>query len=154
MAKQIQEVKQPMEVIKFNLQRQNDQGQALVQMIERVESIESNVENVQEDINHKFSEMSSMLQKVEDSVTLTYEEQKELQSTVFKLSINLAKESFNGEAVSKKEFSDQVGKFRRSTWKKLKERMNVPRYSSIRRIDFDDSLDFVNSLKMKDFLEV
>lgn len=147
MAKQINEVKQPMEVIKFNLQRQNEQGEALVQVINRVEEIK-------EDVDDKFSEMSSMLQKVEDSVTLTYEEQKELQSTVFKLSINLAKESFNGEAVSKKEFSDQVGKFRRSTWKKLKERMNVPRYSSIRRIDFDDSLDFVNSLKMKDFLEV
>lgn len=147
MAKQIQEINQPMEIIKFNLQRQNEQGEALVQVINRVEEI-------QEDVNNKFSEMSSMLQKVEDSVTLTYEEQKELQSIVFKLSINLAKESFNGEEVSKDTFSKQVGKFRRSIWKKLKEQMNVPRYSSIRRIDFEDSLKFVNSLKMKDFLEV
>lgn len=147
MAKSIKEIKKPMDLIKLNIERQNDQGRQMLMILNEVQEIKT-------DVDEKFSEMSSMLQKVEESVTITYEEQKELQSIVFKLSINLTKESIDGEEVSKEIFNKQVGKFRRSIWKKLKEKMNVPRYSSIRRVDFCDALYFINSLKMKDFLGV
>lgn len=139
----------PMEMMKFNLERQNEQGEALVEIIKHVEGIESNVES-------KFAEMSYMVKEVRDSVTLTYEEQKELQQKVFKTSVEFAKD-VAGESlveIDKETFLKEVGKFRRSIWKKLKERMNVPRYTSIRRVDFEEALIFVSDLKMKDFLNI
>ncbi len=139
--------KNPMEIIKLSLERQNEQGKALVEVINHIEEIKS-------DVDEKFTEMSVMLQKVEDSVTLTYQEQKEIQSLVHKVSASFAKESLDGEKVERKEFSKIVGKFRRSIWKKLKDRMNVPRYPAIRRIDFENAVEFVQSLKMKDFLNI
>lgn len=142
-------VKNPMEVMKFNLERQNTQGVALVEALNRIEKIESNVE-------YKFSEMKSMVQEVKDSVTLTYEEQKQLQTIVFKSSVDFAKQTFEGVLLepTKEEFLKEIGKFRRAIWKKLKEKMNVPRYTSIRRIDFQDSLEFVSNLRIKDFLQI
>lgn len=147
MAKDINQVKKPMDLIKYNIERQQEQGQQMLTILSEVQEIKS-------DVNDKFSEMSVMVQEVRDSVTLTYEEQKELQSTVFSISNAFAKESLDGEQVSREEFSKLVGQFRRSIWKKLKELMNVPRYPSIRRVDYDDALEFVHSLKMKDFLGV
>lgn len=154
MAKEIQEIEKPMDLIRFNLERQQEQGRNMLQILNEVQSLKNDTQNIKNDVDEKFTEMSLMVKEVKDSVTLTYEEQKELQSTVFSLSNNLAKEYFNGEEVSRDDFSKQVGKFRRSIWKKLKELMNVPRYSSIRRVDYKDSIDFVKSLRMKDFLEV
>jgi len=147
MAKSIAEVKKPMDLIKLNLVRQQEQGQQMLSILDEVQKIKG-------DVNEKFTEMSVMVQEVRDSVTLTYEEQKELQSKVFSASIGFAKESLDGEEVSREEFSKIVGKFRRSIWKKLKELMNVPRYPSIRRVDYKNSIEFVDSLRMKDFLEV
>lgn len=147
MSTNIQEVQKPMDLIRFNIQRQNEQGEQMIEILNEVQSIKG-------DVDEKFTEMSVMVQEVRDSVTLTYEEQKELQGIVFSISNSFAKESFEGEDVSREEFSKQVGKFRRSIWKKLKERMNVPRYSSIRRIDYQESIEFVRSLRMKDFLGV
>lgn len=147
MSTNIQEVQKPMDLIRFNIQRQNEQGEQMIEILNEVQSIKG-------DVDEKFTEMSVMVQEVRDSVTLTYEEQKELQGIVFSISNSFAKESFEDEDVSREEFSKQVGKFRRSIWKKLKERMNVPRYSSIRRIDYQESIEFVRSLRMKDFLGV
>jgi hypothetical protein len=149
MALEFGKIENPMEIIKFSLETQNKQGQALVAIINHVEGIKS-------DVDEKFSEMSVMLQEVKDSVTLSYEEQKKLQSTVFKTSVDLTKQSFEATLLepTKEEFLKEVGSFRRAIWKKLKDKYDVPRYTSLRRVDYQYAIDFVNSLTMKDFLNI
>jgi len=151
MAKQLQvsnvQTNSPMDLIKFSLQRQNEQGQALVEVINYVETLSG-------DMQEKYEQTNLMLKEVRDSYTITYEEQKELQATVFSKSIALTKEYFEGQTHTKEEFSKQIGSFRRAIWKKLKELRDVPRYTSIKRVEYDDSLIFVKSLSMKDFLGI
>ncbi|MBT2728372.1 ORF6C domain-containing protein [Bacillus sp. ISL-75] len=135
----------PMELIKFNLKSVNETGQALVQHIEYVEAIKN-------DMDVKYTEVVDMVKEVRDSYTLTYTEQYTLQSIVFKTSIEFTKLFLEDEwyDLSQKERSKEVGKFRRAIWKKMKRKFNVPRYPSIRRIDFMEALEFVNNLRIND----
>lgn len=49
-------------------------------------------------------------------------------------------------------FKDMVGRYRRMIWSKLKQRFEVAKYSHVRRIDFDDSIDFVKNFRPEDYI--
>jgi hypothetical protein len=105
-------------------------------------SIEKNVEN-------KFTEMSAMVKRVEDSVSLIDAECYDLKSVVFQKSIDLTKDRYQEEDG---EFSKMVGVHRRLIWKKLKERFKAARYTHIRRIDFENAVDFVRRFRIEDYI--
>lgn len=83
-----------LEVLRHNLQTQNEQGKALVEMIDRVEGIESNV-------NEKYSEIKGMVTEVRDRVTIDYEGQQVLKSIVWKKSTSIAQSYY--------EYNDDYG---------------------------------------------
>jgi chromosome segregation ATPase len=148
------EQKQVYSFLQKSIERQDEQGNLLRAMVGQMLQIEANVKQVEEKVEQKYTEMSSLVQKVSDSVTLTDAECFQLQSKVHTLSIELAKEYFGNEETDRKTFSDQVGKFRRGVWKLVKTKFSVARYSHIRRIDFDEVAAYVGTIGMKDFVEV
>lgn len=107
------------------------------------------LKEIQDDVAMKHEETQIMVQEVRDSITLIDREQFELQEIVRKKSYELAKR-IHVDGGDK--FRELVGKYRRMMWSKLKERFEVARYSHIRRIDFDDALDFAKNFCPEDYI--
>lgn len=128
-----------MEAIKFNIQRQNEQGNALVQVIDRVEEIESNM-------NKKYDRMSGMLKEVENRVHLEDADADKIKSIVGKKSHEVAKRKYPDTKEYGAEYRELVGYARRHVYKKLKGYFNVTKYTAIRHVDREKAFDYVESI--------
>lgn len=130
-----------MEAIKFNLKRQNEQAEALIQVIERVEEIESNV-------NEKYEKITEIVEEVRNRVYLEHEDQKQLQSIVGRKAYQVAKARYGDSREYGAEFRELVGYARRRVWKRLKEHFNVTRYTSIRHVDREEAKRYAKSITL------
>lgn len=136
-----------MEVLKHNLKTQQTQGEALIEVIERVEHIESNM-------NEKYSEVKSIVNEVRDRVTIEYEDQQVLRSIVSRRSGKVAKYYWGDFDKYGAEIREMKGHATREHWKQLKEYFRVTRYTSIRHVDFERAKEFLNHVKLdKSYIE-
>ncbi|AWV35194.1 MULTISPECIES: ORF6C domain-containing protein [Paenibacillus] len=94
-------------------------------------------------------EMKMMVQEVRDSVTLIDAECDLMQQAVRLKSIELTKHRFKD---SDMKFNEMVGRYRRMIWSKLKESFSVAKYSHLRRIDFEDAIEFVKNFQPEDYI--
>lgn len=130
----------------FTLERQNKQGEALVAVLKEVRAIENRVDK-------RVSEAEALLDKMSEQVTITYEEQREITSLIHRMAGKLARKH---EQVLQETFSDNLFKewkrlFVRRMHSKLKERMNVARYTSIERVNYDEATAYLKSLSYVSF---
>ncbi|WP_458123389.1 ORF6C domain-containing protein [Paenibacillus sp. Z3-2] len=107
------------------------------------------MKQMQDDVAEKVGEVQMMVQEVRDSVTLTDAECYQLQSLVRKKSNALTKDRYKE---SDEKFKDLVGRYRRMVWSKLKDRFEVAKYSHVRRIDFDDAVEFIKEFRPEDYI--
>ncbi|MEK3776676.1 ORF6C domain-containing protein [Paenibacillus sp. FSL K6-4396] len=107
------------------------------------------MKQMQEDVAEKVGEVQMMVQEVRDSVTLTDAECYQLQSLVRKKSNSLTKDRYKE---SDEKFKVLVGRYRRMVWSKLKDRFEVAKYSHVRRIDFDDAVEFIKEFRPEDYI--
>ncbi|ETT32651.1 hypothetical protein C161_21859 [Paenibacillus sp. FSL R5-192] len=107
------------------------------------------MKQMQDDVAEKVGEVQMMVQEVRDSVTLTDAECYQLQSLVRKKSNSLTKDRYKE---SDEKFKVLVGRYRRMVWSKLKDRFEVAKYSHVRRIDFDDAVDFIKEFRPEDYI--
>ncbi|MEK3867829.1 MULTISPECIES: ORF6C domain-containing protein [Paenibacillus] len=94
-------------------------------------------------------EVLMALQEVRDRITLDDVEQWNLQQAVKSRSNALTKDRYKESDVS---FNALVGKYRRLIWSKLKDNFSVAKYSHIRRIDYDDAVEFIKTFRPEDYL--
>jgi len=107
------------------------------------------MKQMQDDVAEKVGEVQMMVQEVRDSVTLTDAECYQLQSLVRKKSNSLTKDRYKE---SDEKFKVLVGRYRRMVWSKLKDRFEVAKYSHVRRIDFDDAVEFIKEFRPEDYI--
>ncbi|WP_339234670.1 ORF6C domain-containing protein [Paenibacillus sp. FSL R5-0517] len=129
-------------VVERQMQLTEAQGMAIRGLVD-------GIRQMQEDVAEKVGEVQMMVQEVRDSVTLTDAECYQLQSLVRKKSNSLTKDRYKE---SDEKFKDMVGRYRRMIWSKLKERFEVAKYSHVRRIDFDDAVDFIKEFRPEDYI--
>ncbi len=129
-------------VIEKQLQLTEQQGAAIRMLFDGLKQMHT-------DMTEKVEEVQIMVQEVRDSVTLTDTECYQLQNAVRLKSNELTKHRYKE---SDENFKDMVGRYRRMIWSKMKERFEVAKYSHIRRIDFDDSVDFVRNFRPEDYI--
>lgn len=129
-------------VIEKQLQLTEQQGAAIRMLFDGLKQMHT-------DMTEKVEEVQIMVQEVRDSVTLTDTECYQLQNAVHLKSNELTKHRYKE---SDENFKDMVGRYRRMIWSKMKERFEVAKYSHIRRIDFDDSIDFVRNFRPEDYI--
>lgn len=134
----------PLTIIRQTLARQNEQGRALMEVVDHIERIEQNMIEMNGDTR-------ALLKKVSDSVTLNYEEQSKYKSAVSSMSHSLAKKYFGDSDVSRDFYLMKVGQIRSRIYSRVKTTFNVPRYSAIKRIDFDNAVQFVNRINLESF---
>jgi uncharacterized protein YoxC len=129
-------------VVEQQMQLTEAQGFAIRALVEGIKQMQS-------DVTEKVEEVQMMVQEVRDSVTLSDAECYQLQYAVRTKSNVLTKDRY---IETDEKFNDLVGKYRRMIWSKLKDRFSVAKYSHIRRIDFDDAMDFANDFRPEDYL--
>jgi uncharacterized protein YoxC len=129
-------------VVEQQMQLTEAQGFAIRALVEGIKQMQS-------DVTEKVEEVQMMVQEVRDSVTLSDAECYQLQYAVRTKSNALTKDRYKE---TDEKFNDLVGKYRRMIWSKLKDRFSVAKYSHIRRIDFDDAMEFANDFRPEDYL--
>lgn len=129
-------------VVERQMQLTEAQGMAIRGLVD-------GIRQMQEDVAEKVGEVQMMVQEVRDSVTLTDAECYQLQSLVRKKSNALTKDRYKE---SDEKFKDLVGRYRRMVWSKLKDRFEVAKYSHVRRIDFDDAVEFIKKFRPEDYI--
>ncbi|MHA6530229.1 ORF6C domain-containing protein [Paenibacillus sp. BAC0078] len=136
-------------MLENQLKQLDAQGTTNRMMLEEMKSMHENMTEMKLDMNEKFEGCQIMVQEVRDSITLIDAECDQMQTAVRTRSIELAKHRFKDSDLK---FNEVVGKYRRKIWSKLKEHFSVAKYSHIRRIDFDDAIDFVKNFQPEDYM--
>lgn len=129
-------------VVERQMQLTEAQGMAIRGLVD-------GIRQMQEDVAEKVGEVQMLVQEVRDSVTLTDAECYQLQSLVRIKSNALTKDRYKE---SDEKFKDMVGRYRRMIWSKLKDRFEVAKYSHVRRIDFDDAVEFIKEFRPEDYI--
>lgn len=135
---------QSMDVLKQALVTQNQHGEALLAVIERMEQQEKR-------IDLKIVDVENLVEKVSKEITINYEEQKKIQSIVWKQSSVFAEQHLAGQEYSDNLFKAWKGLFIRKIYAKLKTKMNVVRYTAIKRTDFDEAKLYLENLSYESF---
>ncbi|MGO4496476.1 ORF6C domain-containing protein [Paenibacillus sp. 2RAB27] len=140
----MQTAEQPefLSIVERQMQLTEVQGMAIRGLVEGIRQMHL-------DVTEKVEEVQLMVQEVRDSVTLNDRECFVLQSAVQIRSTSLTKDRY--QATDDK-FNVVVGRHRRMIWSKLKVRFSVAKYSHIRRIDYEDALEFAQNFRPEDYL--
>lgn len=139
----------------FTLERQNEQGAALVQALKNVAEIEARMIDTEKRINDRFEQNEALQAKLAEELTINYDEQQEIKSIVNKK----ASEMTNiHQGKEKKDYSSNLfkawkGLFMSRIHAKLKRRMNVARYTAIRKLDYLEANNFLQEINYVDFTE-
>ena len=139
----------------FTLERQNEQGMALVQALKNVAEIEARVIDTEKRINDRFEQNEALQAKLAEELTINYEEQQELRSIIYKKSTAMTHEHNRKQDkfYSSNLFKAWKGLFSARIHAKLKKHMNITRYTAIRKLDFFEAEHFLQSINYDDFSE-
>lgn len=107
--------------------------------------------NIKKSVKETEQRLISMVDKVSKEITINYEEQKVIQSIIWKLSTDLAKEHLDGKEHSDNLFKAWKGLFTRRIHSKLKNRVNVVRYTAIKREEYETAIRFIESISYVSF---
>lgn len=130
--------------IKFSLQQQTKQSEAIQQLIDTILEVKDDVSDMKQSITKD-------VQELRDSITLNEVECLELQGAAFAKAKQLANEYFAGDNVSSNLFLSKYGQFLRLVYKHLKTTFNIRKYVFVRRIDFIKALNYVSNIDLTDF---
>lgn len=132
-----------LQVLEQSLGLQVKQAQALHELIIRFN-------NQEERINGKIERVEDLMEDLSKQITINYEEQKQIQSLVAHKASTLTKEHLD-EEVSDNLFKAWKGLFIRRIYSRIKDQMNVVRYTAVKREDFDRVLNYLENLAYSDF---
>lgn len=137
----------------FTLERQNEQGAALVEALKSVAAVEARMIESESKMNKRFDENEALYEKLSEQLTINYDEQQNIKSVVKKLANKMAHthEEKQGTSYSSNLFKAWHGVFASRIYSKLKKRMNVVRYTAIRKVDYQEAMDYLNALDYINF---
>ena len=126
------------------LQAQQNQGQALIQALQKVYEIEAKMD----DFENRLDEAKALVDDATKQIVINYDEQNEVKSLVSKIAQEATKEH---EKRLKTKFSDNLfkawkGRFINLVYKYIKKRMNVVRYTAVKRIDFNELKMYLDTI--------
>lgn len=129
------------------------QPDSLIQLEQSVANqleIIKEMRQIKRDVAESEKRMVSMVERVTKEITINYEEQRKIQSLVAHKASTLTKEHLD-EEVSDNLFKAWKGLFIRRIYSRIKDQMNVVRYTAVKREDFDRVLNYLENLAYSDF---
>lgn len=134
--------KQELTILKGQVERSNEQGQALLKLVESVEEIRDEMYKIHEEVKDD-------LQDIRDTYPLTNGEISLIKSMVSKKATEFTDSYFENK-VSSELFSKKWGHFIMAIYFKLKRKFGVSTYTIIRHIDAEDAYQYIRNLEMAD----
>lgn len=134
---------------KQSLMTLNKQNEVIIQAIEHINEIDSRVTKT-------ANEAKRLVHMAVDEMTIKYDEQQKIKSAVQSKAQILTKrhlkqiygdENYGGSNF----FMAKKGQFIRAIYSKIKQEFQVVRYTSLRRVDFQNAMRFINVLALQDF---
>ena len=129
------------------------QPDSLIQLEQSVANqleIIKEMRQIKRDVAESERRMVKMVERVTKEITINYEEQRRIQSVVSLKASQLTREHLN-EEVSDNLFKAWKGLFIRRIYSRIKDQMNVVRYTAVKREDFDRVLNYLENLAYSDF---
>ncbi|MGF3075700.1 ORF6C domain-containing protein [Facklamia sp. P12945] len=111
------------------------------------------MKQMKKDVEDSEKRMTNLVERVTKEITINYEEQKQIQSKVHTLANQFAKEHL---AKTRLNYSDNLfkgwkGLFIRRIHSRIKNVMNVVRYTAVKRESFEDLMIYLDSLSYQSF---
>jgi len=144
------------------LRTQGKQSEALAEAMERIYSVEERVTNIANSADKKMDKLQGQIDEsfalhedLSKQITVNYDQQKDIQSIVSRKATNLTKEHQKDleEVFSDNLFKAYKGVFTRRIYAKLKKQMNVVRYTSVKKVDYEETMTFLKSLEYQSFTD-
>src|SRR5699024_4234471 len=145
MSKDIQVLKES-DPILFSLQRQNEQGEAMVRLYQEMKEIKSDVTQMKSDIKEEYVRFNQSVERMENSIELQGTDADRIKSIVHKKAHAIAKVKYPDTKEFGAEYLELVGYARREVYKSLKKHFNVNSYTRIRHLDAEKAIAFVESI--------
>lgn len=125
------------------------QLEAQRQQTEMMQAMLNNMQTIEERVTEAYGQISNLHKQITDENRLMPGEIDDLYQAVVDKSTELAKKNYSEE---EDVFTKIVGKYRKCIWSKMKKRFGVSKYIHIRRIDFDEAMQFVRSFRPEEHL--
>ena len=132
------------------LMKNNDHLDQLEETVASQLRIIKEMRQIKNDVAESEKRMVSMVERVTKEITINYEEQKKIQSLVSHKANLLTREHID-DSSSDKLFKAWKGLFIRRIHGRIKERMNVVRYTAVKREDFDALIKYLENIELSDF---
>lgn len=130
------------------LKTQGQQSEALADLLIEVNGIKNQMETTATEVKSHVQESRAILEKVTEQVTINYDEQKDMTSLIGSKAGAFAREHLSriGKNYSTNLFKAWKGLFNSRLHSKVKQRMNVVRYTSIKRADYNEVMDYLRTI--------
>lgn len=144
------------------LRTQSYQGEALAAALERVTGIEERMAQVVVTIDQRMLVLQEQIDKsmmmnesLAKEITINYDQQKNIQGIVSSISNNFTKEHQRKleKIFSANMFKAYKGLFIRRIYAKLKNEMNVVRYTAVKKLDYQETIAFLKELTYSSFTD-
>lgn len=132
---------------------QTNELEQLENTIQSQLNIVREMKQIKQEVINSEQRMIKLVEKVSKEITINYEEQKQIQSVVSTQANAFAEEHLNnlGGNFSNNLFKAWKGLFIRKIYSKLKTRLNVVRYTAVRREEFETTMMFLENLTLGAF---
>lgn len=148
---------QHLSLLKNSLQRQNEQGNQMMEVVNHLMGIEERVNEAENRIDYKVAGLEETVDSALEQITIDYEQQKQVKSIVQTRANAFAKAYYlDGMPTDvPAKFHDDLFKKKKGRYiarfhARLKKHMNVVRYTAIRRIDFEDAKTYLENIKFSE----
>ncbi|EJW19191.1 ORF6C domain-containing protein [Paenibacillus alvei] len=128
--------------LESSLARQQEQGTAMQMMLSQMKKVEANVLET-------AAKVEVLAKEIRDENRLLPSEIDELFQATVSRSIELTKMT---PGVEESQFTQYVGKYRKLIWRKMNKHFGVSKYIHIKRIDFENAIEFAKSFDPKDYI--
>ena len=131
-----------LDIFRKQIEQTNKYGEYILRAIDEIKDIKEEMLTINERTNDR-------LEDLENTKTLLNGEAKKVKSQVMRRAYLLANKYFKNQ-VSNELFHKKRIHLQTGIYKKINERFDSITYTTIRHIDFDDAMNYINSIELVD----
>lgn len=138
-----------LELFKKQIEQTNKQGEFIAKAFDEIIEMKAQFENLVDEAKSINTQTNNRLEDLENTKTLLNGEAKKIKSQVMRRAYFLANHYFKNQ-VSDELFHKKRIHLQTGIYKKINEYFDAITYTTIRHIDFDEAMNYINSIELVD----
>ncbi|MCF7580359.1 ORF6C domain-containing protein [Staphylococcus aureus] len=138
-----------LDIFRKQIEQTNKQGEYILRAVDEIKAIKKDLLNIKEETLTINARTNDRLEDLENTKTLLNGEAKKIKSQVMRRAYLLANKYFKSQ-VSDELFHKKRIHLQTGIYKKINEHFDAITYTTIRHIDFDDAMNYINSIELVD----